>query len=123
MLVVDRYKQSPPNSFIPRNQPWTQYINSLNWMNSSCFEFKQFGSFYRAGKLRNSLFVVDSSRCRYIIKEIKKNGKGNVSVQIFTFQELCIAPQNFNSDSMLGEGGSGKVYKGKLDSKNKVNSL
>ncbi|KAK4746358.1 hypothetical protein SAY87_012670 [Trapa incisa] len=68
----------------------------------------------------NISFKSDSSRRRYIVEEIQKLGKGNVSAQILTFQELCAATQNFNPDSLLGEGGFGRVYKGKLESKNQV---
>lgn len=35
----------------------------------------------------------------------------------FTFQELKNATRNFKSDTLLGEGGFGKVYKGWLESK------
>ncbi|PKI67678.1 probable serine/threonine-protein kinase PBL23 [Punica granatum] len=68
----------------------------------------------------NISFKSDSSRRRYITEEIKKIGKGNISAQIFTFRELCVATQNFNPDSLLGEGGFGRVYKGTLEGKNQV---
>lgn len=62
----------------------------------------------------------DSSRRRYIVEEIEKIGKGNISAQIFTFHELCIATQNFNTDSLIGEGGFGRVYKGHIKRENIV---
>lgn len=37
------------------------------------------------------------------------------NLRIFTFAELKAATRNFRSDTMLGEGGFGKVYKGWLD--------
>lgn len=99
-------------------------IYSRYWINPLS-EFKQFGTFHPAGSpfLCCYSFLADSSRRRYITEQIKKNGKGNISLQIFTFQELCIATQNFNPDSVLGEGGFGRVYKGKLEKTNQVNSL
>uniref|UniRef100_A0ACD5WJS9 Uncharacterized protein n=1 Tax=Avena sativa TaxID=4498 RepID=A0ACD5WJS9_AVESA len=40
----------------------------------------------------------------------------NIAAQIFTFRELAAATKNFRQDSQLGEGGFGRVYKGRLDS-------
>lgn len=65
----------------------------------------------------------DSSRRRYIASEIEKFGKGNISAQAFTFRELCLATENFDSECLLGSGGFGKVYKGHIKSKNMVLSL
>ncbi|KAL9173631.1 hypothetical protein ABFS82_02G000900 [Erythranthe guttata] len=39
------------------------------------------------------------------------------NLRIFSFSELKAATKNFRSDSILGEGGFGKVYKGWLDEK------
>lgn len=36
----------------------------------------------------------------------------NPNLRIFTFNELKTATRNFRSDTVLGEGGFGKVYKG-----------
>ncbi|KAL8030397.1 hypothetical protein ABFS82_14G280700 [Erythranthe guttata] len=41
--------------------------------------------------------------------------KGNVA-RSFTFKELAIATQNFREANLIGEGGFGSVYRGKLDS-------
>ncbi|KAI3905956.1 hypothetical protein MKW92_043613 [Papaver armeniacum] len=41
------------------------------------------------------------------------NGKmTNAAAKIFTFQELSIATKNFREESVVGEGGFGRVYKG-----------
>lgn len=64
----------------------------------------------------------DGSRRRYIAEEVEKFGKGNISAQAFTFQELNDITQKFNPECLLGEGGFGKVYKGHLESKNIVPS-
>ncbi|XP_057951044.1 probable serine/threonine-protein kinase PBL23 isoform X3 [Malania oleifera] len=68
----------------------------------------------------NISFKSDSSKRRFITEEISKIGKGNITAQIFAFRELCVATQNFNPDSLLGEGGFGRVYKGFIESKNQV---
>ncbi|KAF5178406.1 Kinase family protein [Thalictrum thalictroides] len=53
-----------------------------------------------------------SGKQKNLAEEILKAGNGNISAQIFTFRELATATKNFNSDSLLGEGGFGRVYKG-----------
>lgn len=45
----------------------------------------------------------------------------NIAAQIFTFRELATATKNFRPESFLGEGGFGRVYKGRLDATGKVN--
>ncbi|MCD9646330.1 putative serine/threonine-protein kinase pbl23 [Datura stramonium] len=65
----------------------------------------------------NISIKTDSSRRRYIVEEIEKYGKGNISAQTFTNNELALATNDFDSECLLGEGGFGKVYKGHLESK------
>ncbi|XP_057965979.1 probable serine/threonine-protein kinase PIX13 [Malania oleifera] len=49
------------------------------------------------------------------------SGNGQIlstpNMRIFTFAELKSATRNFRNDTLLGEGGFGKVYKGWLDEK------
>ncbi|KAL6283927.1 hypothetical protein ACE6H2_014856 [Prunus campanulata] len=68
----------------------------------------------------NISFKTDSSRRKYIAEEIAKVGKGNISAQIFTFRELSVATNNFHPDNLLGEGGFGRVYEGKLEDTDRV---
>lgn len=50
-----------------------------------------------------------------------KNGNSDhIAAQTFTFRELAIATRNFRTESLLGEGGFGRVYKGRLESSNQV---
>uniref|UniRef100_A0A7N0UBJ3 non-specific serine/threonine protein kinase n=1 Tax=Kalanchoe fedtschenkoi TaxID=63787 RepID=A0A7N0UBJ3_KALFE len=39
----------------------------------------------------------------------------NIAAQTFTFRELATATKNFRQECLLGEGGFGRVYKGKLE--------
>lgn len=40
----------------------------------------------------------------------------NSTAQAYTFRQLATATKNFRQESLLGEGGIGRVYKGKLQS-------
>jgi len=39
----------------------------------------------------------------------------NIAAHTFTFRELAAATKNFRQDCLLGEGGFGRVYKGRLE--------
>ncbi|WOL00679.1 serine/threonine-protein kinase CDL1 isoform X1 [Canna indica] len=53
-------------------------------------------------------------------KEISSSGSGGIAAQTFTFRELAAATKNFRADCLLGEGGFGRVYKGKLEGSNQI---
>ncbi|PIA27498.1 hypothetical protein AQUCO_07700048v1 [Aquilegia coerulea] len=63
-------------------------------------------------------FKSASGKHKNLAEEILKAGNGNISAHIFTFRELATATKNFNSDSLLGEGGFGRVYKGWIQNSN-----
>ncbi|OVA18209.1 Protein kinase domain [Macleaya cordata] len=50
----------------------------------------------------------------------KDGGSNNIAAQTFTFRELAAATKNFRADCLLGEGGFGRVYKGRLESTNQI---
>lgn len=51
-----------------------------------------------------------------------KDGPGvQIAAQTFTFRELAAATKNFRPESFIGEGGFGRVYKGRLESSGQVN--
>ncbi|MQL74142.1 hypothetical protein Taro_006496 [Colocasia esculenta] len=49
-----------------------------------------------------------------------KDGTAHIAAQTFTFRELAAATKNFRQDCLLGEGGFGRVYKGRLESSGQV---
>ncbi|XP_078435569.1 putative serine/threonine-protein kinase PBL7 isoform X2 [Wolffia australiana] len=53
-------------------------------------------------------------------KVIPHYGLDYISAQTFSFRELAAATKNFRADCLLGEGGFGRVYKGKLENPNQV---
>lgn len=54
---------------------------------------------------------------------IKELADAQIAAQTFTFRELAAATNNFRPESFIGEGGFGRVYKGRLQSTGQVNSF
>lgn len=53
--------------------------------------------------------------------EVSKHGGSNqIAAKTFAFRELAAATRNFRGDCLLGEGGFGRVYKGRLENSNQV---
>lgn len=50
----------------------------------------------------------------------KDGGSAHIAAQTFTFRELAAATKNFRPECLLGEGGFGRVYKGRLESTSQV---
>ncbi|XP_062092809.1 probable serine/threonine-protein kinase PBL7 [Humulus lupulus] len=50
----------------------------------------------------------------------KDGGSDHIAAHTFTFRELAAATKNFRADCLLGEGGFGRVYKGRLESTSQV---
>lgn len=50
----------------------------------------------------------------------KDGSTAHIAAQTFTFRELAAATKNFRPECLLGEGGFGRVYKGRLESTGQV---
>lgn len=50
----------------------------------------------------------------------KDGPTAHIAAQTFTFRELAAATKNFRPECLLGEGGFGRVYKGRLESSGQV---
>ncbi|KAK8565213.1 hypothetical protein V6N12_058783 [Hibiscus sabdariffa] len=50
----------------------------------------------------------------------KETGNNNIAAETFTFRQLATATRNFRQECLIGEGGFGRVYKGKLDKTGQV---
>ncbi|GKV39005.1 hypothetical protein SLEP1_g46845 [Rubroshorea leprosula] len=51
---------------------------------------------------------------------VSKEPTPHIAAQTFTFRELAAATKNFRPESLLGEGGFGRVYKGHLETTGQV---
>ncbi|KAJ6848524.1 putative serine/threonine-protein kinase PBL7 isoform X1 [Iris pallida] len=50
----------------------------------------------------------------------KDGSSAHIAAQTFTFRELAAATKNFRQECLIGEGGFGRVYKGRLESSGQV---
>ncbi|KAJ6825162.1 putative serine/threonine-protein kinase CDL1 [Iris pallida] len=63
---------------------------------------------------------VSANKPRREVSDESSSGSEHIAAQTFTFWELAIATRNFRADCLLGEGGFGRVYKGRLDGINQT---
>lgn len=54
-------------------------------------------------------------RTEPVVPQQREGSTGHIAAQTFTFRELAAATKNFREDCLLGEGGFGRVYKGRLE--------
>lgn len=54
---------------------------------------------------------------------IKKESSNSIDAKSFTFRELATATNSFRQEFLIGEGGFGRVYKGKLEKTGQVKRM
>lgn len=91
----------------------------LKTSKSSINDFKASQSYDDAEALstiaRSVSMASGTGKQRMIAEEVLRYGKVKVPAEVFTFRELAAATDNFNADLLVGEGGFGRVYRGKLE--------
>jgi hypothetical protein len=63
-------------------------------------------------------FVLADAEDDWWLPEVKVRSLANgnpLSAQTFTFRQLTATTRNFRDDCLIGEGGFGRVYRGRLD--------
>lgn len=70
----------------------------------------------RVGKSKSRVSL-DHKKDQMVTKDEQT---AKIAAQTFTFRELAAATKNFRPESLLGEGGFGRVYKGRLESTGQV---
>ncbi|KAL1819579.1 hypothetical protein ACET3Z_014448 [Daucus carota] len=64
---------------------------------------------------------IDNLKPSIKLKEAsKEGGSDHMAARTFPFRDLAAATKNFRADYLLGEGGFGRVYKGRLENSNQV---
>ncbi|KAJ6326341.1 hypothetical protein OIU78_013444 [Salix suchowensis] len=63
---------------------------------------------------------INGGQCKRELSGLKDAPGVNIAAHIFTFRELAAATKNFRPECFLGEGGFGRVYKGRLESTGQV---
>ncbi|XP_078176076.1 putative serine/threonine-protein kinase PBL23 isoform X1 [Carex rostrata] len=60
---------------------------------------------------------------RDVAEEILRIGDGKCNARVFTFKEISEATNGFSSESLVGEGGFGRVYKGHMELEGKNQTI
>ncbi|XP_027363179.1 serine/threonine-protein kinase PBS1-like isoform X2 [Abrus precatorius] len=73
-----------------------------------------------ADKLRSTSNSNGNGASKRELASLKDGPAVQIAAQTFTFRELAAATKNFRPQSFIGEGGFGRVYKGRLETTGQV---
>lgn len=94
-------RRAPPPAPAPVRAPLAQFLNPEN----------DYVSKHETDKLMAGAKTETAKR---------ECGNQNIAAQSFTFRELATATKNFSPECLIGEGGFGRVYKGRLRSTGQI---
>ncbi|XP_076941071.1 G-type lectin S-receptor-like serine/threonine-protein kinase At1g67520 [Bidens hawaiensis] len=80
----------------------------------SCFWICKNINFKEIAKKIKKVFMLQMRHMRRFYIYLRTDKNVNTELRYFTFQSISSATNNFSSTNMLGKGGFGEVYKGKL---------
>ncbi|KAA8543974.1 hypothetical protein F0562_021849 [Nyssa sinensis] len=107
----------PEQKKINHNNPHSKRGDQTQSSSSDTLKVSPYNDVEELSVKEDPKVVNQSSVKKEVLRDADTDG---IKAQTFTFSELAAATEDFNSKYFLGEGGFGKVYKGKLEDTGQV---
>ncbi|KAK2984346.1 hypothetical protein RJ640_026970 [Escallonia rubra] len=124
---------SPRREFAPQPRPAYQAIRNLILKGPLCADFHVVGTYNACSSFAENTrrIATEPTTNKAVPRRVpteapntrvatKETGNNNIAAQTFTFRELATATKNFRQECLVGEGGFGRVYKGRLEKTGQV---